>query len=109
MSIPLGFASKGGTRVCRFNKSLYGLRQATRQWFANFSIALLDFGFTQSKANYSLFTRSIGSSFIMILVYVDDIIVLENDISFITALKTFLPGKFTLKTSIFSSSFLALR
>lgn len=108
MSIPLGFASKGGTRVCRFNKSFYGLRQATRQWFANFSIALLDFGFTQSKANYSLFTP-IGSSFIMIFVYVDDIIVLENDISFITALKTFLPGKFTLKTSVFSSSFLALR
>lgn len=87
MSIPPGFASKGETQVCRLNKSLYGLKQASRQSFAKLFTTLFDASFTQSKLDYSLFTCSIGS-FTVVILYVDDIIVAGNDISSITALKT---------------------
>lgn len=62
------------TQVCRLIKYPYELKQVSRQWFHKLSIRLLNHGFTQSKYNYSLFTRSIVFSFITILVYIINII-----------------------------------
>jgi hypothetical protein len=97
MHLPPGFGRKGETRVCKLNKSLYGLKQASCQWFAKFSSALLDAGYTQSKAGYSLFVRSQGHDFTAALVYVDDIILTGNNLEQIKELKKFLGERFKLK------------
>nr|GEU72310.1 retrovirus-related Pol polyprotein from transposon TNT 1-94 [Tanacetum cinerariifolium] len=77
MRPPFGYTSKGkkvttstsldSNLVCKLKKSLYGLKQAPRQWFFKLSSALVEFGYTQYKTDYSLFVKKEGSSFIAVL------------------------------------------
>ncbi|XP_016647585.1 PREDICTED: uncharacterized mitochondrial protein AtMg00810-like [Prunus mume] len=97
MSPPPGLRRQGENLVCRLHKSLYGLKQASRQWFAKFTEAILAAGFIQSKADYSLFTRKDGKSFTALLIYVDDILITGNDIDAINSLKSFLHTHFRIK------------
>lgn len=82
--------------MCKLVKSLNGLTQASRKCYSKFFASFVDFGFTQFKANYSLFTKNNGDSFTTLLVYVDDIIVATNNKESIVELKN-LNQKFKIK------------
>ncbi|XP_019171189.1 PREDICTED: uncharacterized protein LOC109166753 [Ipomoea nil] len=76
---------------------LYGLKQASYQWNAKLSAALIHKGFEQSKFDPSLFTTGNGASFIVILVYVDDILITSSSLTLIQDLKSFLDSEFKIK------------
>ena len=97
MHLPPGFGRKRETRVCKLNKSLYGLKQASRQWYAKLSSTLINARYKQSKEDYSLFIRSHKGNFIAILVFVDDIILACNNLEQIRKLKKHLGDHFKLK------------
>ncbi|GJS49217.1 putative reverse transcriptase domain-containing protein [Tanacetum coccineum] len=84
-------------KVCRLKKSLYGLKQAPRQWNAKLTSTLIENGFSQSKSDYSLYTKSDKGVFLALLVYVDDIIITGNSVSEIEKFKVFLKSKFMIK------------
>jgi hypothetical protein len=97
MHPPPGFRRQREPLVYQLHKSLYGLKQASRSWFHKFLTAINKFGFQQSRADYSLFTKVCRDSFTTILLYVDDMIITENDPKAINNVKTFLGSYFKLK------------
>ena len=98
MSPPPGLLGQGEDNlVCRLHKSLYGLKQASRQWFSKFSEAIRVARYVPYRADYSLFTKIQGKSFIALLIYVDDILITGNDPVSIDAIKKFLHSQFHLK------------
>ena len=95
MSPPLGLQRQGEENlVCQLHKSLYSLKQASRQWFSKFSKAIRVAGYVQSRADYSLFTRIQGKSFTTLLIYVNDILITRNDSVSISIIKKFLHSQF---------------
>ncbi|KAM6596869.1 hypothetical protein CsatA_007393 [Cannabis sativa] len=102
MALPPGLTdsdhdSTGTKLVCKLHKSIYGLRQSSRQWYKKLTAALIQEGFKQSKADYTLFTRGTNDSFIALLVYVDDIVITGPNIHILHQLQTTLNQQFKLK------------
>jgi len=73
--------------VCKLERSLYGLKQASRQWNLELTKLLLSQGFYQSKSDYSLFFKVSQGLCTFILVYVDDLLITGDDVSSITQIK----------------------
>ena len=79
------------------HKSLYGLRQASQKWYAKISKFLLSSGFKQSASDHSMFIKRNGDSFLCLMVYMDDIILVGNCNQDIETFKQVLDWQFKLK------------
>jgi len=108
MSVPPGLTSSKSNQVCKLIKSLYGLKQSSKQWFFKLSHALILKGYKQSVSDPSLFIKNNTASFTALLVYVDDLILAGNDIEEITGIKEFLHNKIKIKDLGYLKYFLGL-
>lgn len=102
MNLPPGYTPKEGetlppNAVCKLKKSLYGLKQASRQWFLKFSSTLMSLGFRKSHADHTLFLRNVNGKYVAVLVYVDDIVIASNNDEEVATLKEDLQKVFKLR------------
>ncbi|KAL5838301.1 hypothetical protein ACOSQ3_015470 [Xanthoceras sorbifolium] len=98
MHQPEGFAEKGKENlVCRLKKSLYGLKQAPRQWYMKFDSFMHKEGFQKCNADHCCYFKRCKSSYIILLLYVDDMLVAGSDMGEIKSLKQQLSKEFDMK------------
>ena len=92
------FVAQGEIRkICRFRKSLYGLKQSPRAWFGKFCQAVEEFSMQKSKSYHSVFYRNSSSGIILLVMYVDDIVITRSGSKGISSLKSFLQNQFHTK------------
>lgn len=83
--------------VCKLNKSMYGIKQASRQWYEKLTEALCSRVYTHSMLDYSLFYKKTEGSVVFVAIYVDDVLVTGTHLQEIESLKTFLHSTFKIK------------
>ena len=81
MMQPEGFeANDSGTLVCRLKKSIYGLKQDSRQWYLKFHSVVTSYVFVENKVDQCIYCKVSGRKFIFLILYVDDILLASSDL-----------------------------
>ena len=64
---------KNASKVCKLQKSIYGLKQASRSWNIRFNEVVSSFGFIKNEKEPCVYRKFSGSSIVFLILYVDDI------------------------------------
>jgi hypothetical protein len=95
---PEGFREKGNENlVCKLNRSIYGLKQASRQWYILFDNAITSYGFSMTEGDDCIYTKIVGGNFVLLSLYVDDILIASNNNATLAEVKAWLSSKFDMK------------
>jgi hypothetical protein len=98
MAQPKGFAMKRKEHMgCHMKKSIYGVKQASRQWYLKFDETIRNFGFKENEEDNCIYTKFRNRKFIFLILYVDDILVVCSDVSLLLETKRFLSLNFDIK------------
>ncbi|KAI3751597.1 hypothetical protein L2E82_22687 [Cichorium intybus] len=98
MSQPEGFVdTKHLDKVCKLERSIYGLKQASRSWNLCFHEKVKEFGFSRSEDESCVYVKASGSIVTFLVLYVDDILLMGNDIPTLQNVKAWLGKCFAMK------------
>ena len=93
-----GFIAKGQEKkVCKLKKSIYGLKQASRSWNIRFDQAVKSFRFIQCPDEPCVYKRCSKNVVVFLILYVDDILLIENDVGTLSSVKVWLSTQFDMK------------
>ncbi|GKC45238.1 retrovirus-related pol polyprotein from transposon TNT 1-94, partial [Tanacetum coccineum] len=96
---PEGFKQKGKENlVCRLNKSLYGLKQAPRCWYKRFDSFIRSLEYNRLHADPCAYFKRFGNNdFIILMLYVEDMLVADPNKDRSNKLKAQLAKEFEMK------------
>ncbi|GJV97737.1 retrotransposon protein, putative, ty1-copia subclass [Tanacetum coccineum] len=93
-----GFVNqKFPNRVCKLKRSIYGFKQASRQWNKQFDDEIKKFGFSQNRDEPCVYVKASGSYVTFLILYVDDILIMGNNIPMLQDVKSYLGRCFAMK------------
>jgi hypothetical protein len=82
---------------CRLKKFIYGLKQASRQWYLKFDETIKKFSFKQNEEDNCIYAKFKNGKFSFLILYVDDILLASSDANLLLETKKFLSSKFDTK------------
>jgi hypothetical protein len=95
---PDGFVDLEKTKkVCKLKRSIYGLKQASRTWNVRFDDEVKVLGFVRNPKEPCVYKKLSGSSVVFLVLYVDDILLIGNDIPMLESVKSSLSKAFSMK------------
>ena len=95
---PEGFVDPTNVgKICKLQKSIYGLKQASRSWNIRFDEVVKGFDFIKNEEEACVYKKESGSSVVFLILYVDDILLIGNDIPMLESVKTSLKNSFSMK------------
>ncbi len=98
MAQPDGFIEKSQVgKVCELQKSIYGLKQASRSWNIRFDETVKTYGFTQLMDEPCVYKLIHEGKVVFLVLYVDDILLIGNDVGRLTEIKIWLAKQFDMK------------
>ena len=84
--------------MCKLKKSLYGLKQAPRQWYKKFQSVMGEQGYRKTTFGHCVFVQKFSDDdFVILLLYVNDILIVGRNVSRIDKLKKQLSKSFSMK------------
>nr|GEU70298.1 putative retrotransposon protein [Tanacetum cinerariifolium] len=92
-----GFVNpKYPNHVCKLKHFIYGINQASRQWNKRFDDKIKKFGFTQNPDEPCVYLKTSGSYIAILILYVDDILLMGNNIPMLQDVKSYLGRSFAM-------------
>jgi hypothetical protein len=82
---------------CHITKSIYGLIQASKQWYLKFDESIRKFGFKKNEEDNCIYAQFKNGKFIFLVLYVDDILLASSDVHLLLETKGFLSSHFNMK------------
>ena len=83
--------------VCKLHRSIYGLKQASRSWNIRFDQAVRSFGFLKSPDEPCVYKRIQGAVVVFLVLYVDDILLIGNNVEVLSDVKGWLNNQLEMK------------
>jgi hypothetical protein len=92
---PLGFEnSKYPNRVYKLSKALYLLKHPPWVWYARLKTLLLEHGYVIGSVDKTLFTLKHGNEFLLVQIYVDDIIFGDSSHTLVSSFQEMMENEF---------------
>ena len=83
--------------VYRLKNPIYGLKQASKAWNKKFHDTVQSFRFEQNGDEPCLYKRRNDNAITFLILYVDDILLIGNDVKVLSSVKIWLSSKFQMK------------